>query len=350
MMSALLGPGIDAGMSPDARVVVEGRANPRANWIMNFNDPLAIGMHPFAALQTHYIHVDSIGIYQRRFAELVVVDRNSRPRCSFVDFDPLADMALRFHVEYIDGLGGAPCNTGALTDLLDAIFAENEKVLAAATAHHKERAPFEKPFDYVAPTLSRYGRLVHDASGAPRIELSFALAHYEKALHEFDKLKAAVVCKNVEAAFLHGIYCVVAVAACVEAVGNRLVFLHVGAHPDYRDRRPPLQKINEAGVALAHATGKMFAPLVKGQPTYDALERVRSLRNAFMHANERDEEVDPIAQTSALLSAVDETHCRGYLRNLRLSVGHVFEQLAPQYAAPIVTRSNVKWLGEIEVP
>lgn len=350
LISGMMGGGIDAGLSPASNVVVEGMANPRAHWVMNFNDPFAIGMHPFAALKTHYIYVEGNGIYQRKFAELVIVDRHSRPQCSLFDFDPLAEMALTFHLEYISGSHDKPRDIVRLAALLDAMFLENEKILAAATAHHRERFPLEKPFDYVAPTLTRYGRLTHDAGGQPRIELSFALLHYEKALREFDSLKAAVAKKDTEAAFVHGVYCVVAVAACAEATGNRLAFLQAGVHPDHRDRRQPLQKINDAGAALANVAGRAFVPLVATQPIYDALDRVRELRNTFMHAKERDEEVDPIALTSTVFTAVDENRCRDYLRNLRLAVAHVFDQLAPEHAAPIVTRENVYWLSGIEVP
>lgn len=350
LISGMMGGGVDAGMSPDAQVVVEGMANPRAQWVMNFNGTFDIGTHPFAALRTHYIYVDGNGSYQRKFAELVIVDRHSRPRSMHVDFDPLAEMALTFHREYIDGSRDKPRDIARLAALLDAMFAENGKILAAAAAHHRERAPLEKPFDYVAPTLTRYGRLNHDAGGQPRIELSFSLLHYEKALREFDALKVAVAKKDTEAAFVHGVYCVVAVAACAEAIGNRLSFLQTGVHPDHRDKRQPLQKINDAGAALTQAASRAFAPLAAGQPTYDTLDRVRELRNSFMHAKERDEEVDPVALTSTVFTAVDENRCREYLRNLRLAAAHVFDQLAPEHAAPIVTSENVNWLGGIEVP
>ncbi len=350
LLSGMMGGGVNAGLSPDSKVVVEGMANPRAHWIMNFNDPFAIGMHPFAALSTHYIYVDKGGSYQRKLAELVTVDRHSRPRCALVDFDPLAEMALTFHLEYISGPRDRPCDITRLSTLLDAIFVENEKILAAATAHHRKHAPQEKPFDYVAPTLTRYGRLTHDSDGQPRIELSFALMHYEKALREFDALKAAAAKKDTEAAFVHGVYCVVAVAACAEATGNRLAFLQTGVHPGRHDRRTPLQKMNDAGSKLADAADRTFVPLVDGHKIHYSLEQVRGLRNAFMHAKERDEGIDPVALTSIVFTAVDESHCRDYLSNLRLAVAHVYDQLAPEHGAPIVTQKNFDWLGGIEVP
>lgn len=350
LLNVFIGGGVDAGMSPEAQVIVEGMGNPRAQWMMYFNDPFYIGMHPFAALGTRYIYVDRSGSYQRTFAELVIVDRYSRPRSSHVDFDPLADVVRTFHDEYINGPRDVPRDIGRLVTLLDAMFIENGKIHAAATQHHREHAPLEKPFDYIAPTLTRYGRLTHDAAGQPRIELSFALLHYEKALREFHELKAAVQKRDTEGTFFHGVYCVVAVAACTEAIGNRLVFQQRKVHPDHRDRRTPVQKINEAGAALAQAAGRSFAPLTAGQPPYDALEKVRELRNSFMHAKERDEEVDSVALTSTVFTAVDESRCRRYLQTLRLAVAQVYDQLAPEYAPPIVTRENVKWLGDLEVP
>jgi hypothetical protein len=341
---------IDAGVSPDAKIIVEGMANPRAHWMIYFNDPFYVGMYPFAALGTRYIYIDENGIYQRTFAELVIVDGYSRPRSTHVDFDPLADLVRTFQVEYINGPMDVSRDMGRLTALLDAIFIENGKIHAVAAQHHREHAPLEKPFDYIAPTLTRYGRLTHNDTGQPRIELSFALLHYEKALRELHDLKAAVHKNNTEGAFFHGVYCVVAVAACAEAIGNRLVFQEKKIHPDHRDKRTPVQKMNEAAAALAQALGRRFVPLTAGQSHYDALEKARELRNAFMHAKERDEEVDQVALTSIVFTAVDEIRCRGYLRNLRLAVAQIYDQLAPDHAPPIVTRENVKWLGDLEMP
>ena len=349
LLSMLTGGGTDAGMSPNGKVMVEGIANPRANWMMYFNDPFYVGMQPFAASGTRYIYIDGNGAYQRTFGELVTVNGYSRPRSTHVNFDPLADMVRTYHDQYINGQRDAPPDIQQLSALLDAMFVENEKILAAATQHHRDHAPLERPFDYDAPTLTRYGRLTHDAVGLPRIELSFALLHYEKALREFDSLKTAVQARNAEVAFFHGVYCVVAVAACIEAIANKLVFVQTGVHPDYRNKRQPLQKINEAAAALTQTAGQTFAPLVAGQSAYDSLETVRELRNAFMHAKERDEEVDTIALTSTVFTAVDEAHCRTYLQQLRLAVAHVYGQL-PALAPPIVTRDNVTWMGDLEVP
>lgn len=349
VLSALIGGGVDAGMSPDGKVIVEGIANPRAHWMMYFNDPFYIGMQPFAALGTHYIYIDSGGIYQRTFGELVIVGKHSRPHSTHVDFDPLADMVRTFHDEYINGPRDLLRPIGPLAALLNSMFVENEKTLTAATSHHRNLVPLEMPFDYDAPTLTRYGRLTHDTGGLPRIELSFALLHYEKALRELNEVKAATQARNTETAFFHGVYCVVAIAACIEAIANKLVFQQTTAHPDYRDRRQALQKINEAATALAQAAGLAFIPLAAGQPSYEALETVRQLRNAFMHAKERDEEVDPVALTSTAFTTVDEPHCRTYLQQLRVGVAHVYGQL-PELTSPIVTRDNVKWLGDLEVP
>lgn len=348
MIAALMGGGVDAGMSAHAKVVVEGIANPRANWMMYFNDPFMIGMYPFAALDTRYIYIDSNGTYQREFGELVIVGTHSRPRSAHVNFDPLAEMARAFHDQYIIGSRDRLPNVLLLTELLDSIFVENEKILAAARCHHRTRAPNDQAFDYVAPILTHYGRLTHDANRAPRIELSYALVHYEKALREFNDLQIASATGDVERSFFHGVYCVVAIAACIEAIANKLVFQQTGQHPDHRDKRQPLQKLNEAGSALRAAAGHGRILFVAGQPQFDALNRVRELRNAFMHAKERDEEVDPQEGTSALFSEVSEANCRNYLRQLRLAVAQVYAQLSVH--TPIVTDERVTWFGDLEVP
>ena len=349
LLSALMGGGADAGISPDSKVIVEGVDNSCAHWMMYFNDPLYVGMHPFAALGTQYIYLDDNGSYQRTFGDLVIVDQYSRPRSTHVDFDPLADLVRTYHTVYINGSREEPRDSAHLENLLDAIFIENEKILAAAAQHHRNLAPLEKPTDYVAPILTRYGRITHDISMLPRIELSFALLHYERALREFDSVRSATQTHNTEAVFFHGVYCVVAVAACIEAIANNLVFKQMGMHPDRRDRRQPLQKINEAAAALAQSEGQEFSPLSAGQTVYDELDKVRELRNIFMHAKESASEIDQVALTSTVFTAVDESHCRTYLQQLRLGVAQVYGQL-PTLIPPIVTRDNVKWLGDLEVP
>lgn len=351
LLSGMMGSGVDAGLPSASKLILEGKANQQAQWAMSFNDPLGIGMHPFAALHTHYIYDAGGVLYQRKFADLVVVDGFSRPRSALVDFNPLAEMARSFHLEYISRPSDQPRDTVQLAALLDAMFLENERILAAATKHHCDRAPIEKSVDYVAPTLTRYGYLIHNASQQPRIALSFTLLHYEKALREFDALKTALAKKDIETAFVNGVYCVIAIAACAEAAGNRLVLLQTGAHPKSRDKRYPLEKINDAGLALAKVAGRAFVPLAQGHQIYDTLDVARKMRNRFMHATERDKEVDPVALTSIEFNDVEEHRCREYLRNLRLAFAHVFDQLAPEHPAPIVTSENVNWLGEeIEIP
>jgi len=349
LLSALMGGGVDAGMSPDSKMIVEGVANPRAFWMMYFNAPFYVGMHSFAALGTRYIFIDRGGSYQRTFGELVVVGGYSRSRSTQVNFDPLANMVRTYHNEYINGPRETPRDLKRLATLLDANFVEDEKILATATQHHRSRGSLDTALVYSAPTLTRYGRLTHDAGGLPRIELSFALLHYEKALRESDSIKSAVLASNTEVVFFHGVYCVVAVAACIEAIANKLVFKQTGTHPNYRDRRQPLQEINESAAALAGAAGEHFVPLAPEQPAYDALDTVRELRNAFMHAKEGDEEVDPVALTSIVFTGVDQANCRAYLHQLRLGVAQVYGQLSA-LAPPIVTCDNVMWLGDLEVP
>ena len=79
------------------------------------------------------------------------------------------------------------------------------------------------------------------------------------------------------------------------------------------------------------------------------MEQIRVLRNSFVHANEAGVPVDPILLTSAQMAQVSESACRSFLENLRLTVAFVFDQL-PWIARPLVTATNVRWLGDIEVP
>ncbi|WP_413197580.1 hypothetical protein [Pararobbsia alpina] len=203
--------------------------------------------------------------------------------------------------------------------------------------------------DYEAPVLTKYDRPTHDAAGQPKIEVSFALLHYEKAVTEFNELRNLPTSGNLDEAFAHGVYCLVAVAACIEAIANRLVFLESNVHPTHIDKRTPLKKLNDAAAALLVPQGGGYVPLKIGDVAYDTLDAVRMIRNSFMHAKELETDIDPQTSASVILTSVDEVNCRNYLKQLRLAVDHVFSQV-PNIAAPIVTKENVTWMGNLEVP
>lgn len=352
LLSSLFSTGTNAGMSQAGRIIVEGPANRNASNFIFFNDHLGVGGHPYSALGTRYIHVDldhDQRISQRTFAELVVVDGKSRPRSEHVDFNPLAELQEKYYTEYLNGSRADLEDVGELTSLMDSIFLENAKIHAAAEMHHLERVTHEVPIDYDPPELTKYGRLTHNSAGTPLIEIAFGLLHYENSLLAFHEVKAATSNNHVESAFRHGVSCVVAIAACAEAIANRLVFNATGQHPSHRDKRKPLDKINESAAALMSQRGLSYLPLVVGDTSYDVLERLRMLRNAFMHSTEQEHDIDPITLTAVIVTEVGEDACRNGLTQLRLAVAHVFDQL-DWIARPIVTDPNFRWLEDLEVP
>lgn len=349
LIGSLAGGGIDAGLGANSGAFVAGKANSKANHLRNFNPPLLVGSTPWCALGTHVIYVDSTDRFQHAFGSLITVNRLSRPSSAHYDFTELANLRDQYNDQYFNGPRDGTANLDALSQLLDRTFQLNAQSLAVASAYHASVGAGLQSVDYDAPTLTKYERMTRDGALQPKIEVAFALLHYEKALNEFDGIKRARAAGNLDGAFSHGVYCVVAVAACIEAIANRLVFAQTSSHPTYQDRRAPLRKLNEAAEALAAQAGASYVPLAPEMPAYERLEAVRILRNRFMHANESAHDMDPAARTSALLEQIGEQACRSYLAALRTGVGHVFDQL-PALAVPIVTRTNVTWMGDLEVP
>lgn len=352
ILSGMFAGGTNAGMSQAGRIIVEGPANSKARNFIFFNDHLGIGLHPYSALGTRYIHVDLANdqrISQREFAELVVVDGKSRPRSEYVDFAPLAELQEKYYAEYLNGTRADLEEAEELASLMDSIFVENAKILAAAERHHLEKVSHEQPIDYDPPELTKYGRLTHSSAGTPLIEIAFSLLHYENAIVAFHELKVATSSSDLESAFRYGVSCVVAIAACVEAIANKLVFNATGQHPGYRDRRKPSEKIKQSADILMSQRGLSYQPLVAGDTSYDVLERLRMLRNALMHSTEQEHDIDPLKLTAVIVSEVSEESCRKGLAQLRLAVAHIFDQL-DWIARPIVTDPNFRWFEDFEVP
>lgn len=348
-LAALIGPGTVASPSPTADTFVEGEANPQAHRLFRVNEILQIGTHPFAALATHYLAVEPGRIFQRKVGELKIVDegKRSQPRCDDFNFDELGRLTQRFHDARFSPI--SIDDRAFYAEMLDDIFEQNLAALSFAEAHHATAPSAGPKYNYSPSELTRYGRLVHTAKGEPQIETSFALLHYEKALYELDSLKRAFAAQNPERRYMHGVYCVVAIASCLEAVANRLTFEADGQHPTGSQSGDALGRINYAARKLAIARGESYSGLGGKRPEAVAMEQIRILRNSFVHANEAGVPVDPILLTSAQMAQVSESACRSFLENLRLTVAFVYDQL-PWIVRPLVTATNVRWLGDIEVP
>lgn len=349
LLGVLFGGGTNAGFGTDGRAFVAGKANAKAHVLLNWNEPLIVGSTPWCAEGTHFIYIEGKDSFQHEFGKLITVRGFSRPSSPHFDFTVLADLRDRYNAEYFNGPEGASRDLAALSVLLDKTFEQNALSLAAAEALHARVSISMTSVDYDAPVLTKYDRPTHDSAGHPKIEVSFALLHYEKAIVEFNAMKAYRAAGKMDEAFAHGVYCAVAVAACIEAIANNLVYVQTSAHPNAKDRRTPLEKINGSASALAAQAGGVYVPLAAGQPAYDALDALRVLRNGFMHAKELETDIDPQTLTSVILTAVDNSACRNYLVQLRLTVEHVFSQL-PKLAPPIVTKTNVTWMGDLDVP
>jgi len=349
LLGLLIGGGTNAGFGAGNRAFVVGKANTKANTLLNWNKPLIIGSTPWCAEGTHFIYIDGNDSYQHEFGELTTVRGLSRTSSPHFDFTVMSDLRDRYIAEYLNGAMDSLRNMDALSAILDKTFEQNTLSLAAAEAYHSHVSIGMTSVDYDAPVLTKYDRPTHDVAGQPKIEVSFALLHYEKAIVEFNAMKADRAAGKTNDAFVHGVYCTVAVAACIEAIANKLVYIQTSAHPDRNDRRTPLKKINESASALVTQPGGVYAPLIAGHPAHDTLDALRMLRNSFMHAKELETDIDQQTLTSTILTEVDESACRNYLEQLRLAVEYVYSQL-PTLAPPIVTKASVTWMGDLEVP
>ena len=135
----------------------------------------------------------------------------------------------------------------------------------------------------------------------------------------------------------------------MESVANFLMFHAKDRHEKGMDPGSAIGRVNFAARQLASNRGSGYNSLGGKRTEYQSMEQVRVLRNSFMHASESGEPIDETILTSAQLASIDEGACRGFLRDLRLTVSYVFDQL-PWIGRPINTATHVKWLGEMEVP
>ncbi|WP_426805136.1 hypothetical protein [Stenotrophomonas sp. SrG] len=341
--------GVTAGIGSNSRAFVEGKANAMGHFLLDWNPALVVGSTPWCAEGAHLIFVDGDDLFQYRYGELDSSGPRSRTVSDNFDFSRLVELRDRYLTKFFNGAKDSTQDLALLSSLLDETFEENGLSLDAAGRYQREVSPGIRSADYPPPRLTKYERLTHDSLDRPMSEVSFALAHYEKAIREFNGLKTHVASGRRDEAFLSGIYCVVAVAASLEAIGNYLVHSATGHHPGPADRRQPIEKINMAAAQIATVSHRGYASIGRGDQLYEVLDRVRQLRNRFMHAKESADDIDASVQSSVLSALIDEGSCRLYLGSLRGWIHDVFEQI-PEVSRPIVTDSRHVWMGELEVP
>ncbi len=351
LMSALVGGGIAAQNKADAEVVVEGQANPASFGYLVGNSSFDVGSCSFASSGTRLVVLDGTSVYQYAIGGLKIVGGRSQPDARDFSFDEVSRLRNIFVDQYLAGgrrhLGRR--ERTALTALLESIFSENSKLNRAAANYHTGRKPAGPKFAYPTITLTRYGRLTHDSSGSPRISNNFTLLHYENSLREFDLLKTATTEGNWAGIAQDGVYCIVSLGACIEAFSNEVFFLAEGIHPTHKEKRQPQAKLDALGQKAATKSGRGFSPLAKPSPERDSIDRVRVLRNSFMHFSSETLGVSPSVNVSAQIAEVSESECRIHLKNVRVGLKHQADQL-PELGV-LLPLSGMKWLGpNVEIP
>ena len=72
---------------------------------------------------------------------------------------------------------------------------------------------------------------------SPELSTNLALLHYKKAIEEFNCAKNAEDSGNDERTVIHGAYCIIALAAFIEAAANQAYFVSKGSHDVRIDKK-----------------------------------------------------------------------------------------------------------------
>ena len=351
VITSLAGPGLTGGISAKGELIVNGQANPNAFGYLQFNDILIIGGKCLFSSGTRFQVIDGQKAFQYEIGELITVNKKSQPRSDIIDFTKICELKKLFRDEYINGCKSIN-NDGVkkLYKLLYEVFNENVRILDEIFKYHLKQDTQIPKFNYTPPEITKYGRLTHSVTTySPQIEYNLSLLHYEKAIIEFDQLKKSVVQNDYDYSLLHGIYCIIALAACMESIANILFHKSKGNFRTFRDKGTPIEIINSEVKSILASEGKSFIMLDKSSEEFKSIEEVRKLRNIFMHYIEKSHDVDLTKGISVQMISISEENCRNHLKNVRRGIEFIFNQL-PNIPAPIVTSSKVTRLGDYEVP
>lgn len=348
----MVGGGVDAGIASTSDLVPEGAVNPNAYSLWSFNSPLHIGTTPFMAEGVRLLVLDEDQPYQYTVADLDSFESRSFPVSEFLPLEPYREFQSHFHERY--SKRRKLLNADELAELdkfIITVFEANKKVLKEAELYHLRNKNANPQYTHSAPLLTPFGRLVHGKEGEPKIEHNLALLHYKKAIEEFDCAKNAEDSGSDERKVIHGAYCLIALAAFIEAAANRAYFVSKGSHGVQNDERSSTDRLLSEAAQIARKRQRRFRRLKQSSKEYKALEDVRKIRNKLIHATEVAVPIDQGVGASELVACLSVENCRRLLSLVRKALVHIVKQV-PEIGLQVRLddNDNVKWLGEREVP
>ena len=353
MAARIVGGGVDAGIAPTSDFFPKGAANPNAHCLCAFNPPLYIGSTPFMAEGNWLLVLDKDQPYQYVVADIDSSESHLFPLLNSLP-EPYRDLQTHFRERYRQSR--KPLNADELAELdefISIVFETNQKVLEEAVYYHLRHKDKKPRYTHPAPWLTSFGRLVHDEEGEPSIEHNLALLHYKKAIEEFNCAKKAEGSENDERKVIHGAYCIIALAAFIEAAANRAYFVSKGSHVVSTDDQTSTARLLCEAERIAHsrddASQRRFKRLKQSSEEYEALEDVRQIRNKLIHATEVAVPIDQVVGASELVACLTVENCKRLLSLVRKALVHIVEQV-PEIGLQVRLDDKVKWLGEWEVP
>ena len=266
--------------------------------------------------------------YQYAVADLDSSESHSFPVSKSLPLEPYREFQSHFRERYRQSR--KPLNADELAELdefISIVFEANKEVLREAKLYHLRHKDKKSRYTHPAPWLTPFGRLVHDEEGEPSIEHNLALLHYNKAIEEFNCAKNVEDSGNDERKAIHGAYCIIALAAFIEAVANRAYFVSKGSHDVLNDKRTSTTRLLSEAKQIARRRQRRFKRLKQSSEEYRALEEVRQIRNKLIHATEVAVPIDQGVGASELVTCLTVENCRRLLSLVRKALVHIIEQV-----------------------
>lgn len=347
----LIGGGTDGGITHEGNHFVQGAPNPKSNYIFGETNVFGAFSRPFFIHDKHFIFCEEENVYQ------FLTDPPSDsifPKFDY-NFSDINEFRTYYLKNFHQSIDLNNEKQKELSELLDELFSLNVECIEAASIHglkYKTEAPI---YDFYAPKLTKYGKIAYDSKDEKiKVSHNFALLHYEKAIMEFNELKKSA--QDKEKAFVHGVYCVIALGAMIESVANRIHY-HANKKFSKNDKRTPIEKINEESAKIAQqnkrkrkANGQnlQFKKLKNSDDLYKSIEEIRVLRNKFLHSEEILYDIDETGYAE-IVEKVKESRCRILLSDTKKAMNYILSQI-PEMELPVVIKDNVSWLDGLEVP
>lgn len=337
--------GEETRLTSTSEVLPSGQVNPLSHNLVIYNDPLTIPTDAIFSTGPFLKVFENNKKYQYFTMQIGKANKKDIPLFN-TDLSAIDFLKQKFYSFYQNKNELSKDEFDTINELLNDIVTENITIINDAIEFHKRNKPNNSKYNYHSPNLTLYGKLAHNSHSEPEVVHDLIQFHFHKVIFELNEAKLAHDSMDSSKEVFHGAHCIMSLAFLIEAISNKCYFLANSKHKDpTKNHMKAEELLIQQSQALARKNKKSIK-LTKSSEEYKALEKVRQIRNSFVHAEEQKYKLDPDTRFSELFTEVTWLKCKELVESVRKALSLVLDNISETFGRPLPIHESEKWIGK----